>query len=296
MVICLKSAISLRCAIASTLLLASAGSSKSFEIKQFMPMTVPTSGQQPIRWSENNTAPIALLPDREAIASLDESAAAENKFGYHPAVTSPSSGDSRDARNGLPEQNKYRYLIDNQACGSSHYTTTDITRLVRAAADRYAVDPDFAVAIAWTESRLDESRNSPRGARGPMQLMPQTAARFGVADICDSAANIDGGVRYLRALLDEFKNPLLAAAAYNAGEQAIYDSNGVPAYPETVRYVASVINRELGIALPAKSLATSQQAPLPRTGGASSVSDVIGARPGTFVAGVLQISKERIKP
>jgi hypothetical protein len=277
-------------------MLVSSAPSKSFEIKRSISAVAPASGRQAIRSPESDAGPIALLPDRTAVASPGQSAAAENKFRYRIAISSIPDRDDTGATDTTPRQNKYGYLFDNPPCGPSHYTTAQIALLVRAAADRHGVDPDFAVAVAWTESRLDQSRNSPRGARGPMQLMPQTAVRFDVADICDSVANIDGGIRYLRALLDEFKNPLLAAAAYNAGEQAIYDSNGMPAYPETVRYVASVINRELGIALPAKPRATSKQAPLSRTGGASSASDVIGARPGTFVAGVLQISEERIKP
>ncbi|OWW02414.1 lytic transglycosylase [Rhizobium sp. R72] len=134
----------------------------------------------------------------------------------------------------------------------------DIQTLVAATARRYGVDLDFALAIVWTESRFDRLRNSPKGARGPMQLMPQTARRFDVTDVCDPADNIDGGMRYLRALLDEFKSPIIAAAAYNAGEQAIYDSGGMPAYPETVRYVASVINRQLGLDFPAKPTVSSR--------------------------------------
>ena len=77
----------------------------------------------------------------------------------------------------------------------------------------------LAVAVAMAESRLDRLRNSPKGARGPMQLIPETAARFGVTDICDPEENIDAGVRYLRELSGEFRNPLLIAAAYNAGEE-----------------------------------------------------------------------------
>jgi hypothetical protein len=282
--------------MAAALLLASATSSKSFEIKQSISTVAPASGRQAIRSPETDAGPIALLPHRTAVASPGQSVTVENKFRYHIAISSIPDRDDTGATDTTLRQNKYGYLFDNPPCGPSHYTTAEIALLVRAAADRHGVDPDFAVAVAWTESRLDQGRNSPRGARGPMQLMPQTAVRFDVADICDSVANIDGGVRYLRTLLDEFKNPLLAAAAYNAGEQAIYDSNGVPAYPETVRYVASVINHELGVALPAKPRAGRRHIPLSTTAAASPSSDVIGARPGTFVAGVLQISEERMKP
>ncbi len=134
-----------------------------------------------------------------------------------------------------------------QECGPSPFPPEKIKTLVEETARRYAVDASFATAIARTESRFDLSRNSGKGARGPMQLMPETAIRFGVQDVCDPQANIEGGIKYLRALLDEFQNPLLAAAAYNAGENRIYEYGGIPPLPETVSYVAKVVNYQLGL-------------------------------------------------
>ena len=75
-----------------------------------------------------------------------------------------------------------------------------------------------------------------------MQLMPETADRFGVSNVCDPAQNIDAGVRYLRELGEEFLNPLLIAAAYNAGEGRVREYAGIPPFKETVRYVAEVVN------------------------------------------------------
>jgi hypothetical protein len=120
-----------------------------------------------------------------------------------------------------------------------------------------------------------------------MQLMPGTAKRFGVVDVCDPATNIDGGVRYLRLLLDRFKNPIIAAAAYNAGEQAVYDYKGVPPYRETVRYVAAVINRQLGLSAPVerRSLGVTNRT-LAQV--SSEQIGIIGARVPTFVGGVMQ--------
>lgn len=132
-------------------------------------------------------------------------------------------------------------------CGPSPATPAVITRLVIEAAQRHNVDPGFAVAVVTAESRLDRLRNSPKGARGPMQLMPATAERFGVTDICDPEENIDGGVRYLRELTDEFKNPLLVAAAYNAGEGRVREHVGIPPFRETLRYVAEVLNIQMGL-------------------------------------------------
>ncbi|MGD9711612.1 MAG: lytic transglycosylase domain-containing protein [Thermomicrobiales bacterium] len=132
-------------------------------------------------------------------------------------------------------------------CGPSPATPAEITRLVVEAAQRHDVDAEFAVAVVTAESRLDRLRNSSKGARGPMQLMPATAERFGVTDICNPKENIDGGVRYLRELTDEFRNPLLVAAAYNAGEGRVREEGGIPPFKETVGYVAEVLNIQMGL-------------------------------------------------
>lgn len=132
-------------------------------------------------------------------------------------------------------------------CEPSPATPAEITRLVVEAARRHDVDAEFAIAVVTAESRLDRLRNSTKGARGPMQLMPATAERFGVTDICDPEQNIDGGVRYLRELTDEFRNPLLVAAAYNAGEGRVREHGGIPPFNETLRYVAEVLNIQSGL-------------------------------------------------
>lgn len=164
---------------------------------------------------------------------------------------------------------------DESRCGPSPATPAEITSMVVAAARRHGVDVEFAFAIATAESRLDQLRNSPRGARGPMQLMPDTAERFGVSDICDPKQNIDGGVRYLRELTDEFRNPLLVAAAYNAGEGRVREHGGIPPFKETVGYVAEVINLQLGL----NGFGPTASAKHERTDAtASSVSGVITSR------------------
>jgi hypothetical protein len=132
-------------------------------------------------------------------------------------------------------------------CGPSPVTPAEITRHVIEASQRHNVDAGFAVAVVTAESRLDRLRNSPKAARGPMQLMPATAEQFGVTDVCDPEQNIDGGVRYLRELTDEFRNPLLVAAAYNAGEGRVREHGGIPPFEETLRYVAEVLNIQMGL-------------------------------------------------
>jgi len=138
-------------------------------------------------------------------------------------------------------------------CGPSPATTTEVVQLIVDAAHRHGVEPQFALAIATAESRLDRDRNSSKGARGAMQLMPSTADDLGVRDVCDPAQNIDGGVRLLRSLLDTYRNPLIAAAAYNAGQANVRRYGGIPPFPETVRFVAEVVNRQLGLPTPMTS-------------------------------------------
>ena len=95
-------------------------------------------------------------------------------------------------------------------------------------------------AVIQAESNYQERARSPKGAMGLMQLMPATARQFAVADPYEASSNIEGGVRYLRSLLDRFELPL-ALAAYNAGEAAVRRFGGIPPYPETREYVERVL-------------------------------------------------------
>jgi len=113
---------------------------------------------------------------------------------------------------------------------------------VAEAARRYGVDPLLVRAVIRVESAGDPRAVSRKGAAGLMQLMPATAARYGVADRFDPAQNVEAGTRHLRELLDFFNQDLvLALAAYNAGEDAVLRyGRTVPPYAETRRYVARV--------------------------------------------------------
>ena len=113
---------------------------------------------------------------------------------------------------------------------------------VREASARYGVPEPVVTAVIRAESGFNPYAVSPKGARGLMQLMPQTASLLGVRDSFDPAENIDGGVRHLRGLIDRFGNNLpLALAAYNAGEQAVTNYRGIPPFPETQGYVAKIM-------------------------------------------------------
>ncbi|HXU39963.1 MAG TPA: transglycosylase SLT domain-containing protein [Blastocatellia bacterium] len=117
--------------------------------------------------------------------------------------------------------------------------------LIAASAARNGVDPDLVTAVMRQESGFHQNARSYKGATGLMQLMPGTAARFGVTNIFDPAQNIEGGTKYLRFLLDSFDGDVdLALAGYNAGEHAVMNSGyKIPRYRETQNYVRSISAR-----------------------------------------------------
>lgn len=117
----------------------------------------------------------------------------------------------------------------------------EIARLVHQVAPRYAVDPRLALAVIAVESNFNPAAVSPKNAQGLMQLIPDTAERFGVKRAFNPIDNLNGGLAYLRWLLAFFEGDVaLVAAAYNAGERAVERYRGVPPYPETRRYVRKI--------------------------------------------------------
>jgi soluble lytic murein transglycosylase-like protein len=114
--------------------------------------------------------------------------------------------------------------------------------LIQHTARRHGLDHSLVTAVIKVESDFDPGAVSSKGARGLMQLMPGTARELGVRDSFDPWENVEGGVRYLRNLLEFFNGNLpLALAAYNAGREAVLQHGGIPPYPETRQYVERVL-------------------------------------------------------
>ncbi|HET9529870.1 MAG TPA: lytic transglycosylase domain-containing protein [Blastocatellia bacterium] len=118
----------------------------------------------------------------------------------------------------------------------------EIDRLIFEAGARYGVDPRLVYYVIRQESNFRVNARSPRDAQGLMQMIPATADRFKVEDVYDPKQNIEGGVRYLRWLLEEFDgNVELALAGYNAGEGNVRKhGNRVPDFHETKNYVRKI--------------------------------------------------------
>lgn len=116
-----------------------------------------------------------------------------------------------------------------------------IQGLVDPIAKAMSVDPLLVQAVIEIESSRDVNATSNKNAQGLMQLIPETAARFGVKNAYDPRQNIRGGISYLRYLLSYFAGDVdLVLAAYNAGENAVDRHNGIPPYRETRRYVQKI--------------------------------------------------------
>src|SRR5712692_6838937 len=121
--------------------------------------------------------------------------------------------------------------------------TLPLNQVVNSASAVYHLDPDLVNSVIHAESGFNAHAVSPKGARGLMQLMPGTANQLGVNNAFDPEANVTGGSRYLRELLERYDFDLVKAlAAYNAGPQRVEQYRGVPPFRETRAYVARIVH------------------------------------------------------
>lgn len=145
----------------------------------------------------------------------------------------------------VPTDNRYKVYIRSGYTSRprARYDERKYHPIIKEKAKRYAVDFDLVRAVIKAESDFCPTAVSCKGAQGLMQLMPETAQDMAVRNVFSPEENIEGGVKYLRRLLDMFNNNLpLSLAAYNAGENAVKGyNNRIPPYPETQDYVRKVL-------------------------------------------------------
>ncbi len=177
------------------------------------------------------TADIASFEKEETpvpLADVNKSAAVTNTNPVVATVSSEPSASQKSAS--IP------------ATTTVPVTQPELDQLVREAAAKNRLDPDFVASVIRAESNFKPHAVSPKGARGLMQLMPSTAAELGVADAFDPKANIEAGTAHLNALLNMYHDdPVKALAAYNAGAHRVEQYHGVPPYRETRAYVSKIV-------------------------------------------------------
>jgi soluble lytic murein transglycosylase-like protein len=157
-------------------------------------------------------------------------------------LSGPSGG--RDVRANAQEARAETAQAERTAATTETEAETTIDEHIKEVADRHGVRADLVAAVIEAESEFNPRAVSRRGARGLMQLMPKTAATLGVDDPFDPKANIEAGVKHLRAMMDRFDNNIpLALAAYNAGEVAVIKHHGIPPYRETRAYVKRILKK-----------------------------------------------------
>jgi len=163
---------------------------------------------------------------RELVGSVTRLYLSTESSGYVDVPTADIDHFERDLTPSAPVQN----------------TPAAVPDLVTSTSGRYHLDPDLVNSVIRAESGFNAKAVSPKGAQGLMQLMPSTASKLGVSNAFDPRANVDGGTRYLRELLERYNFDLLKAlAAYNAGPARVQQYHGVPPYYETRAYVSKIV-------------------------------------------------------
>ena len=190
---------------------------------------VPAKGEQTPKTSD------VQLPNASSIQSFDKvlQSTAKAQFGTLLKNRGISSVDASIYTNPNVNFNK-------------RATRDEIISMIEDTSAKYGVDAKLIKALVKQESGFNPTAKSKAGALGLMQLMPSTAKGLGVKDPLDAKQNIEGGVKYVKSLLNRFDgNIILALAAYNAGPNAVKKYDGIPPYKETQNYVKSVLKNYL---------------------------------------------------
>jgi len=157
--------------------------------------------------------------------------------------TEEITGYEKDLSLPVPPEPLARSVPLESSKSGSAKPAPPLNQVVDIASAQYHLDPDLVNSVIHAESGFNSHAVSPKGARGLMQLMPDTANHLGVNDVFDPQSNVTGGSRYLRELLERYNFDLVKAlAAYNAGPERVEQYRGVPPFRETRNYVARIVH------------------------------------------------------
>ena len=211
-------------------LLSSSGKSAAMQRAVQMNNYINTLNAQ---WTpvEKKADGIIDTPEKNDIQSFDNVLKSSAKVKFGDLLTNPST-----------RVNANIYTVQ-AGSGTEKITTKEqIKNLVSRVARKHGVDEKLVNAVIKQESGFNPNAKSRVGALGLMQLMPATAKGLGVTNPLDPEENVEGGVKYLKSMLNKYNgNIILALAAYNAGPGAVDKYDGVPPYKETQNYVRSIL-------------------------------------------------------
>jgi soluble lytic murein transglycosylase-like protein len=195
--------------------------------------TAPTAQKRLVYWS-NVQHRWKRVPVTSAAAQSARTAAQEVDAAFANSASAPSAALSQSASSIMAPELQ-------TTAPTQKISQQSIDNAINAAAKRHNVDANLVRAVIQVESNYNPRAVSRKGAMGLMQLMPSTARQLKVANPFDPTQNIDGGVRHLKLLLDNYGGDVqLSLAAYNAGSGAVARSGGVPPYSETQGYVKKI--------------------------------------------------------
>ena len=183
-----------------------------------------------------------------------------NKINSTNQVEKPTQKFSEVLNDTIGEAYRFREVSSNKAVfgtlvkpttkpvsNQKEYSKQEISNIISEISSKHGVNEKLVRALIKQESGFNPTIVSKAGATGLMQLMPATAKELGVTNVKDPAQNVDGGVRYLKSMMEKYNgNLILALAAYNAGPGAVDKYGGVPPYKETQNYVKNILANYLG--------------------------------------------------